>query len=154
MSIEHLTFVMTKLLKTMRRTEYSINRGLVDRAGDFLKEIREPEQSGGMRGLMRVKAIFDKYRIEANGTSSNPGYVCVIRQGNFVRFGTSRRPKKKIIKTRGRDNYQELIWYGYAGNMLDAKKEAMNYFSKHRAIGDWYRLTPIMAITYLKRITE
>jgi hypothetical protein len=138
----------------MQRTEYSINRGLVDRASDFLKEIRDPEQSGGRRGLQRVKAIFDKYRIEANGTTSNPGYVCLIRQGNFVRFGTSRRPRKKIIKFRGRTNNQELIWYGYTGNMLNAKQEAMNYFSKHRAIGDWYRITPLMAITCLKRMTD
>ena len=91
----------------------TMNRGLLERTNQFVREVKETSLPNGMRGLIKIKTIWDKYRIEPIGTSSNPGYICVIRQGNFVRFGFSRRPRKKILKARGKSNSQELVWYGY-----------------------------------------
>jgi hypothetical protein len=46
---------------------------------------------------------------------------------------------------------QELVWYGFTEDMLAAKQEALAYFAEHRTEGDWLHITPLMAMTYLKR---
>lgn len=119
-----------------------------------MREVKGTNFADGTRGFKKIKTIWDKYRIEPTGTSSNPGYICVIRQGNFVRFGFSRRPKRKILKSRDKGNNQELVWYGYTHNMLAAKMEAMDHFADYKAIGEWLRITPHMAMTYLRRLTD
>lgn len=138
----------------MIQREVTMNRGWVERANQFVREVKETNLPNGMRGFIKIKTIWDKYRIEPNGTSSNPGYICVIRQGNFVRFGFSRRPKKKILKAHSKGSSQELVWYGYTNNMLATKMEALGYFDDYKAVGEWLRITPHIAITYLKRITD
>lgn len=99
-----------------------------------------------------LNTLIKRYRVSPIGPSSQPGYICIVRKGNLIRFGFSRRPKEKLVRSREGSETQELVWYGYTDNMLFAKQRAQAYFSKYHVAGDWLRISPGMAMTYFKRL--
>ena len=118
----------------------------------FTHEVQGNPFPQGFEALKVLKAIVKKYTVKAVGPSNQPGYICIIRKENMVRIGFSRRPKSKIKQVKRMEESQELVWYGFTENMLTAKQEALAYFADHRADGDWLKITPLMAMTYFKRI--
>ena len=120
----------------------------------FTHEVRITQFPDGFATLRVLKALFRKYTIKSLGTSDNPGYICVIRKENLVRIGFSRRPKNKLKKVRNSEIPQEMVWYGFTENMLNSKQEALAHFSEYRTNGDWLRITPLMAMTYFKRLDK
>ena len=121
----------------------------------FTREVQGTQFPGGIAALGVLKSLLRKYTVKAVGPADQPGYICIIRQGNLVRIGFSRRPKNKLRRitrtSKETSEAQELVWYGFTENMLAAKQEALAYFAEHRAEGDWLRITPLMAMTYFKR---
>ena len=101
-----------------------------------------------------IKSLIGRYRVAPYGTSNEPGYICIIRKGNLVRFGFSRRPKDKLINKSNSKDAQELVWYGFTENMLAAKRRAQTYFVKYQEEGDWLKISPLIAMTYFKRYCD
>lgn len=122
-------------------------------ANYFTREVRKSQFPDGTASLGALKTLFRKFTVKALGTSNNPGYICVIRKENLVRVGFSRRPKNKLKKVRKTDIPQEMVWYGFTENMLTSKQMAMAHFSEYRTNGDWLKITPLMALTYLNGLT-
>jgi hypothetical protein len=117
----------------------------------FTNEAQGEQLSSGFEAMKVLKSLVKRYTIKAVGPANQPGYICVIRKEDLVRIGFSRRPKNKLIQGSKQDEAQELVWYGYTENMLTAKQKALAYFAQHRADGDWLKISPLVAMTYLKR---
>lgn len=117
----------------------------------FTSEAQGEQLSNGFEAIKTLKSFVRRYTIKAVGPANQPGYICVIRKEGLVRIGFSRRPKNKLIEGNKQDGAQEMIWYGFTENMLAAKQKALAYFAEHRTDGDWLKISPLMAMTYLKR---
>jgi hypothetical protein len=123
----------------------------------FTREVQGTQLPSGLAAFRVLKALVRRYTVKAVGPANRPGYICVIRKDNLVRIGFSRRPKSKLIRiarvAKRMEEPQELVWYGFTEDMLTAKQQALTYFADYRADGDWLRITPIMAMTYFKRLS-
>lgn len=118
----------------------------------FTREVKSTQFPIGSGALRVLKSLIRKYTIKAIGPSNKPGYICIIRKDNLVRIGFSRRPENKLKKVKKNDEAQELVWYGFTEDMLHAKQNALAYFTEYRANGDWLKISPLMAMTYFKRM--
>jgi len=118
----------------------------------FTREIQTTQFPQGIEALKVLKALVRRYTIKAVGPSNQPGYICIIRKEDMIRIGFSRRPKNKLKQVKKIEEAQELVWYGFTEDMLAAKQQALIYFADHRAEGDWLKITPLMAMTYFKRL--
>jgi hypothetical protein len=122
----------------------------------FTHEVQGTQFPHGFAALRVLKALLKRYTVKAVGPANRPGYICIIRKDNLVRIGFSRRPKSKLKRVAGNTKNmevpQELVWYGFTEDMLAAKQQALAYFAEHRAEGDWLKITPLMAMTYFKRL--
>lgn len=117
----------------------------------FTREVQGAQFPKGFEAFRVLKTLIRRYMVKAVGPANRPGYICVIRTDNLVRIGFSRRPKSKLKQVSKMKDPQELVWYGFTEDMLAAKQEALSYFAEHRTDGDWLKITPLMAMTYLKR---
>ena len=124
----------------------------------FTREVQGTQFPNGFAALRVFRSLVRRYTVKAVGPANRPGYVCIIRKDNLVRIGFSRRPKSKLKRVarmaKNMEVPQELVWYGFTENMLTAKQQALAYFADHRVEGDWLRITPLMAMTYFKRLDQ
>ena len=122
----------------------------------FTREIKGTQFPNGFAALRVLKSLIKRYTVKAVGPANRPGYICVIRKDNLVRIGFSRRPKSKLKRvtriSKNMEASQELVWYGFTEDMLATKQQALAYFTDHRVQGDWLKITPLMAMTYFKRL--
>jgi hypothetical protein len=117
----------------------------------FTREVQSTQFSVGHGAIRMLKSLIRKYTVKAVGPSNRPGYICIIRKGDLVRIGFSRRPENKLKRVKKYEKAQELVWYGFTENMLTAKQAALAYFANYRTEGDWLKISPLMAMTYFKR---
>ena len=121
----------------------------------FTREIKRTEFPSGFAAIRVLNSLIKRYTVKAVGPANRPGYICIIRKDDLVRIGFSRRPKSKLKRVarmaKNMEASQELVWYGFTEDMLAAKQQALAYFTEHRAAGDWLKITPLMAMTYIKR---
>ena len=119
----------------------------------FTREVQGTQFPSGLAAIRVLKTLVKRYTVKAEGPASRPGYICVIRKDNLVRIGFSSRPKSKLKRVasmaKNMEAPQELVCYGFTEDMLAAKQQALVYFADHRAEGDWLKITPLMAMTYL-----